>query len=509
MLSDQRKKLGAFYTPAPLADVLVRKAIDRVGMRVLEPSFGGGSLLDALARHSTASALALRVTGIDIDNRAVAARKSDGQLDHETLRKADFLELAPKPEFDAVVANPPFTRNHELCNDYKAKLRADPRFRGVIKGAAGLWAYFIIQSALYLKPGGSLAFILPGAFEFATYAKHVREFLCEKFLSVEIFSVAGKIEWEGSAEERAVVLVASGYERGSCMAARNASISLEGQFAGQPGCPTELPQLDHQYLGAIADVEIGIVTGANKFFLFDRDRQKECGLPDTAMVQTISKARHVKGMSLNRLELSELAAQGEPTLLLHPPELGPRFGNIRKTFAQLSKRDRSGTHWFKKRKPWWKVQLGRQADAVFTYMNHLGPRICLIENGITATNTLHRIRFRTRESAVHRGWCVSMLTSYTQMHAEKVGRRYGGGVIKFELGDTRRMPLVPPLTAVSEAAFRRIDTAIRSGASMKAMQMADEIILKPYLGSSFESQRRDYMSALRTLRDLRGVSWGE
>src|SRR6202035_4606606 len=91
-----------------------------------------------------------------------------------------------------------------------------------------------------------------------------------------------------------------------------------------------------------------------------------------------------------------MAKEGERTLLFQPRGLGPKGGPKRQYLAKLLWARRR-VLWFSKRKPWWKVQLGRDCDAVLTYMNNAGPRIAMTEQGLRCTNTLHRLCFMNRD----------------------------------------------------------------------------------------------------------------
>lgn len=94
-------------------------------LRVLEPSCGDGRILDAL-RDRGHGAL-----GIEYHAGRAAQAKAKGH----TVVCANFLECPPRPEFDAVVMNPPFYGRHYVKH---------------------------VRHALkFLKPGGTLVSILP------------------------------------------------------------------------------------------------------------------------------------------------------------------------------------------------------------------------------------------------------------------------------------------------------------------------------------------------------------
>lgn len=98
-----RPELSQWHTPATLAATMARWAGCGPGVRVLEPSAGGGALVGAAAR------LGANVTAIEIDPDWLQyARESNPDL--QPLPEywlGDFLSMEPEP-FDVVLMNPPF-----------------------------------------------------------------------------------------------------------------------------------------------------------------------------------------------------------------------------------------------------------------------------------------------------------------------------------------------------------------------------------------------------------------
>ena len=91
-------RLQQYSTPVPMAIAAQNILGDTREMKVLEPTIGNGSLVSCLPDGT-------QVTGYEIDPDRVAQLKmSHRQID---VRHGDFLS-APKGEFDAVIANPPF-----------------------------------------------------------------------------------------------------------------------------------------------------------------------------------------------------------------------------------------------------------------------------------------------------------------------------------------------------------------------------------------------------------------
>lgn len=499
---DTRRTLGAFYTPADLAALVANWALDRPNLRILEPSVGSGSLLDAIAAR-TVTLGGGDVVGYEIDADTANQLTRFAIQPRIQVRIADFFDVEGRSDFDVVIANPPFTRNHQLKSDMRRKLKLRPEALGVVRGAPGLWVYFLLASLRHLKVGGRMVFVLPGAVEFADYADRVLKHLCGAFETVELISMDDAILWEGEAQERASVLIAGGYRAGSAPTVLRRRATTRGLVPYPFHADRLLPTADHVVLGAIAKVEIGTVTGANDTFLLSRDQLTAAAINSSEVTPAIARARHVRGITITADEVVQLASAGERTLLLTPEALGSRGSGIRNHLAKIGHRRRLDTVWLNKRNPWWCVQLGRQADAVLTYMNHFGPRLALIEQGVAATNTLHKVVFDSRDPAIHRAAAISMLTTYTQVHAEMVGRVYGGGVLKFELKDARKLPLLMPDQELSAAIFARVDTAMKAGAIDTARMLADDAILPIFFGTGWKDVQGELMSRLSGARALR------
>ena len=146
-------ELSAFYTPASTASCLASWAIRTGQERILEPSFGGGALIEAASTRArfVGNAGSPELVGFDIDKAAVES----GQpiYDGEPIRLIwqDFLDVNPAEHgsFEVVLSNPPFTRNHSISPQRRAEIR--DRFGTT--GAAGIWVHFLLHSMSFLRQG--------------------------------------------------------------------------------------------------------------------------------------------------------------------------------------------------------------------------------------------------------------------------------------------------------------------------------------------------------------------
>lgn len=499
--------LSAFYTPASTATGLVSWAIRTGHERILEPSFGGGALIEAATTRamSLGSSALPELVGFDIDKAAVDGLQSNYRDDPIHLIWQDFLEVDPAAHgaFDVILSNPPFTRNHAISPERRAALRK--RFNTT--GAAGIWVHFVLHAIRFLRPGGRLACVVPASCFFADYAKDLLDRLCADFRDVELLRLNEKPQWIGGAQEPGAFLLADGYLEGSCEdVARGFWVQGRGQvgdFDPTNAAFAELLLASHSF-GDIADIGIGDVTGCNRVFLLSDGERERDNIPTSQVCSIVSRARHITGLVVTKRELAQLAGKNEKTWLLTPTDVSHRNRGVRKRLAQISHRKRKTTIWLNKRAPWWKVTTGLRCDAVFSYMNDQGPRLARVSPGIRCTNTLHRVTFRPQvDDRQQIAAMLTMVSSFGQLAAERFGRAYGGGVLKFEIRETRRLPILPVMDDTDLSGWMDIDAALRRGERQVATALADEILLPPLLGDGWRGAAIEFAREISERRNAR------
>lgn len=499
--------LSAFYTPASTAACLASWAIRSGRERILEPSFGGGALIAAaMARAQTFGCGTLpELVGFDIDDSAAEALRPVYAGGPVRLLRQDFLEVSPTEhgQFDVVLSNPPFTRNHAILPER----RADLRKRFATAGAAGIWVHFVLHSMKFIRPGGRLACVVPASCFFADYANDVLNRLCANFRDVELLRLNEKPKWSGGAQEPGAFLLADGYLQGSASGvAKGFWVRGRGQVGNFDPTSAAFAQLllaSHPF-GEIADIGIGDVTGCNRVFLLSEEERKRDQIPISQVSSVVSRARHITGLFVTKRGLRSFAGQNEKTWLLSPTSLDRRNSGVRRRLAQISHSKRRSTVWLNKREPWWKVTTGSRCDAVFSYMNDKGPRLARVSPGVRCTNTLHRVTFLP--SVTDRQQIAAMLTmvsSFGQLAAERCGRAYGGGVLKFEIRETRRLPILPAGDETDLSRWLEVDDALRRGEPDVATALADELLMAPLLGDAWRTAAEEFAREIADRRSAR------
>lgn len=507
-----QKRVGAFYTPVPAAEALVSWALNGQAAALLDPSFGDGSLLDAalgLAGNTRVRAQAERLHGFEIDasRSQTAKRLVQAGIPTANLRLTDFLAVpAPTDDeerFDAVAANPPYVRHHWQTLKWQEQAQARMLDLGVtLSRRASAWAYFVIHSVSFVRKAGRLAFLLPGASVQANYSYTVFAYLCEHFSNVRLVRVSERIF---RADEETVVLAAAQkggatsdlrYEEVSTLAqlprvlARNAGASRLPRSRGE----LKLQQLPKRAadlfrslvadeglttLGQVADLSLGVVTGANSFFI--RPRGHIPNDPAVTSVSIIPRARWLVGVEWTFADRLRSDREGRPSrLLVVAPhsELGVELTREVRSSERAGIAARAHCS---RRQPWYSVRNYAAPDAFLAYMGAVPRGLVLNSGGSTSTNAIHRIRWKPACISPE-GLALSSWTTLTRLAAEIYGRHYGGGILKLELQDAERLLLVD--ARFPTLAREELDDLVRRCRFRDAYRLADQRVLREKLGLS-------------------------
>lgn len=498
LLPNQRRQLGAYYTQGPLPRYLISWALQGTSGRILDPSYGGCAFVGAAFNVLTELGVqdpGAYIFGVDIDPACVKYVAQQPGLRQNHFVTQDFLaipsgNLGGTP-FAAIVGNPPYIRHHWLKGATRIAARRIAERAGVtLPATSSAWAYFILHAMHFLAPTGRIAMLVPEAILQTNYGKAVQTALATRFGKIYLIRIRERL-FSGT-DESVVVLVASGHGPGTiCIGDAKQADEVKlilskpdrlTRLIGEDGQHRQFSSVRyHDFLGEIlqhpkvmrigdlATVRIGIVTGANDFFLFSSYQLKEMGIPASAVVPIVAKTRWMHGLQYSTNDHCTLLRNGEAGLLCSPSGELVKCSSVREWIAAG---ERKGLHLRYKcsaRNPWFSVPMDRCPDAFATCSRSSSPLLVLNQARIWCTNTLHAIQWRTvvDPAAV----AIGFLTTLTAVYAEMYGRRYGGGVLKIEPGLLMRLPV--PLLALAPSIFEEFDNLLREGRESEARILAD------------------------------------
>lgn len=195
---EARRKLGQFRTPASIASLMAEWIIGDGTETVLDPGMGACALSAAAYRKKQGlvdEPPLSDIFGIDVSNLSLVMGSCTLNLmDHggpHELRTGDFLAMESEnlgDTVDAVIANPPYSRHHELSDRYKTRInsRAEDELGRDISAMSPLYAYFYYHTSQFLEPGGRVSYITPSEFLETGYGGSLKQYLVDDF-DIEAF----------------------------------------------------------------------------------------------------------------------------------------------------------------------------------------------------------------------------------------------------------------------------------------------------------------------------------
>lgn len=529
-----RKARGAFFTPPSITRYLADWAVREPADTVFEPSAGDAAfLVAATERLRSLGVETPELHGVEIHaaSAATARRRVAQAGGRATVRTADFFDVAPRPTYTAVLGNPPYIRYQDFRGKQRAQSRRAALHAGVTLSAlASSWAAFTVHSALFLTPGGRMALVLPAELLSVNYAAAVRKFLFDRFASVELVMFDEQV-FPG-AEADVVLLLADGFDAGPSghaviHRARNAD-SLDAELVQRHWSPSDpsdkwvsglIGQRPVEVLHGLqaagqfdvlerwGETTLGMVTGNNGYFALSPERVAELGLDDGDLL-TLSPpgSAHLRGLALSAQQLGALGAEGRAVHLFRP---GDRPSSAARRYIAAGQA--AGVHLAYKcrvRTPWYRVPLLAPADLLLTCMNADTPRLVTNRAHAHHLNSVHGVYLRAEHAALGRDLLpLAALNSVTVLHAEMVGRAYGGGVLKIEPREADRW-LVPAPEVVADrapalrATRRGVAGLLSRGRLLDAVALVDDAL---GLDADLESVRaaRHSLASRRAVRSRR------
>jgi adenine-specific DNA-methyltransferase len=529
-----QKLRGGYYTPEPIADFLARWSIQAPQARVLEPSCGDGAILEAALKVLLAQGVAKHqvgelVQGIELDEvergKALEKYAKHGVApSSNAIHLGDFFaycqqQLQPhgllamcedKPRlFDAVVGNPPFIRYQNFAEDQRRPAFEIMRRAGMSPNRlTNSWVPFIVASAFMLNEQGRLAMVIPAELLQVNYSAELRRFLSDYFNKITLLTFQ-KLVFAGIQQEVVLLLAErNGGGRGGIRVIELKGIEDLAHYEYADFAQRELKPMDHstekwtQYFldkkeidllrelrlhpdlnltGDVMEVDVGIVTGQNQFFVLNQE-QIERGLLHNHTQRIVSRSGHLKGLVFSAADWEENVSNNLPAFLLSFPNV--EFGALPEELRNyVMQGEAEGWHTGYKcriRKHWYVVPSVWTPDAFMLRQIHAFPKIILNQAQATCTDTIHRVRLR--KPGEGRKVAAAFLNSLTFAYTEVTGRSYGGGVLELEPNEAEKLPL--PFKYANKLVLTELEEILTGKGIETVLEQTDRLLLIEGLGLS-------------------------
>ena len=161
----KRKKLGQYFTPKSIRELLLSKLPKKDNADILDPACGSGEFLLSCKKYFKNPIL----YGFDIDKKLINIASK--LVKNASIKNFDFLNIdINKKKYDYIIGNPPY---------FELKLNEEikKKYFDIIKGRVNIFSLFIKTGLDLLEDGGYLAYVVPPSMNNGAYFSKLREYI--------------------------------------------------------------------------------------------------------------------------------------------------------------------------------------------------------------------------------------------------------------------------------------------------------------------------------------------
>jgi adenine-specific DNA-methyltransferase len=474
-----QKLRGGYYTPQKLADYVAKWVLNSKPKSILEPSCGNGTFISAINNVSRRKTINIEAFELfDTEARKTRYKCKKYGFRNSKVKEGDFLTWANKAiankkvHFSGVLGNPPFIRYQFLEPEFQEQAELVFKQLGLkFTKHTNAWVPFILASISLLEVGGRFGMVIPSEIIHVMHAQSLRTYLgeqCSKIVIIDPQEI-----WFEDTLQGAVILLAQKKidinEESQGVGIKhvkgfdfletnpedifNDTLGINGETVSGKWTKALLELKELELINRaknhaevykftdIADVDVGIVTGANKFFLVEKSVIDEFNLHNYARPM-FGKSQHCKGIIYDKGQHKENEEKGLPTNFLYIEE---DFDSLPKNVQDYIKtgesEDLHKRYKCRIRKPWYKVPSVYSRSLGMLKRSHDTPRLIFNETKAYTTDTAYRITSHETDAST---LACCFLNPLTAIFAELEGRYYGGGVLELVPSEIEKLYIPIP-----------------------------------------------------------------
>ena len=537
----QQKLRGGYYTPKPIANFLARWAIQSPNTKILEPSCGDGVLIEAaidtlIELGADRASTTEHIRGIEFDQQEASKASARIQdLTHSSAQVVyndDFFSyckahLSEKHLFDVVIGNPPFIRYQNFPEEQRCIAFELMKQGGLHPSRlTNSWVPFLVASTFLLAEHGRMAMVIPAELLQVNYAAELRHFLSRYYSRLTLVTFK-KLVFDDIQQEVVLLLgEKNGNEHTGIRTVELEGVEELSSFDYVTNMSSKLKEMDHSsekwtmyfledeeikllrklqgdqrltIARDVLDVDVGVVTGLNEFFVLTEQQIKEHNLvPYTQSL--VGRSFQLQGLIFSNADWLLNTENQTPSFLLDVPNipLNELPDALKKYIDAGEAKEIHRGYKCRIRNRWYIVPSVWIPQAFMLRQVHAYPKIILNDATATCTDTIHRVKFRNDAQPEY--VAAAFMNSLTFAFSEVMGRSYGGGVLELEPNEAEKLPL--PLLGSNKLDIQKLDILERQGDIYAILDITDQLLLRDHLGLSIE-ETRQLRTIWEKLRDRR------
>lgn len=456
-----RKKYAQFFTPEPVADLMVDWVLKYPALKkVLEPAFG----LGVFSRLLLSKSPHLDVKGFDVDPVIFKEANNEfRELPNVKLILEDYLFNDWNNKYDGILCNPPYFKFHDYENK-KALEEIRKRLKVNLNGFTNIYTLFLLKSVFQLNEGGRAAYIIPSEFLNSDYGTYVKQYLINSktLKHIIIFDFKEKVFNDALTTSAILLLSKDNHSTGisfTTVEKRQQFDELKAQlnseeidFSSRMVKSNDLDpnikwrayyqkQVSRKYKNlvpfrTVAKVVRGIATGANSYFTFSRTKAAEYNIPPDSLLPCITKSKDVNSPFFTSDRFEELANANANIFLFNAGKT-PIDRSVL-AYIQLGEEEGINKRFLTSRRTPWFINENRPPAPIWvSVFNRNDIKFVRNEAGISNLTAFHCIYLK---SNLFSKIDLDLLFAYLLTDVAKEifndnRREYGDGLKKFEPND--------------------------------------------------------------------------
>lgn len=490
-----RRKLGQYFTPEPIAKLMVSWVTKDKPKEILDPAFGLGVFYDALDDKKS-----IKYIGYEVDKNIISyvARKGKPELE---IRLQDYLE-SKIAIYDAIICNPPYLRFQNFKNRHDVLPKLKKHLGMLINGYSNIASVFLAKSLAELNIYGRLAYIMPFEFFNTGYGAEIKKALTQNGLLKQIIifenekdifpevtttvcillckkdNIIDKVKItriESKEQLHEILDFSEVYQHEIPVSKLPFNQKWSNIIESLYSC-IDIPHgmVNISYYGKFMR---GIATAANEYFAMSLQDAKKHGIKEKYLLPCITKSPQIKSLVFTDDLLDDLVSNGAPVFCFSCTENGDNKAQQYIKYGESKNYHKR--YLTSKRRPWYKLEKRKPAPILAGVFNR--GRAKFVRNYTSAINftCFHSFYPNMFGQRYINRLFIYFISRVGQEIIQKNKRKYGGDLDKFEPGDLNNC-LCPSMEQFSlfeeESAIEIIKTAKTD--ENKALQIADEVIEK-------------------------------
>lgn len=457
---EHRKKYSQFFTPIHIANLMCQWVCREGELEILDPALGLGIFAEEAFKLNNS------ITFVSFEKDDIVFSYASTYKNKIIRKGKDYLLEDWEHKYDGILCNPPYFKFHNYENKKYLKYISE-NVKVKLSGYSNIYVLFLIKSLCQLKKQGRMAYIIPSEFMNANYGVAIKEYLLKSKMLRHVFVFNSEFSVFDNAITTTAILFFANDENSDEISFSTISDSSElrkiedfimsyknyrGDFYYSINSidPNEkwenlYSRKENMYSNLVpfskfAKVKRGIATGANDFFVFNKEKIKKTGIPEKYFDICLCKSNYIHSSFLDDDIVYNLKKYNCDIYLLNiSNDLDFRLNKYIKNGERKGYNLRYLT---RNRSPWYSMEKKEISPILVSVFNRNKVKFIRNDANVSNLTTFHSLYpTRTHMDDINLLFAY-LLTDTAKDLLEYNKRTYGNGLNKFEPNDINKSLIV-------------------------------------------------------------------